>query len=156
MSLHYFVKCGPLSSDWSPTCITQNDWKCVNSTVTSATCAKLLSYSKLRNNTHCKPRNKNIQLNTHTHTPVERPFVRDYPGKPVPERKNQSGFYWSKRQWVAVGSDIHWVLCKSAPSSSQITTPAPHHSVFTGRMPFLPPNQQHQSTEGTTFSLSYV
>ena len=27
----------------------------------------------------------------------------------------------------------------------QITTPAPHHSVFTGRMLFLPPNQQHQS-----------
>jgi len=26
--------------------------------------------------------------------------------------------------------------------------PAPHHSVFTGRMPFLPPNQQRQSTEG--------
>jgi len=24
----------------------------------------------------------------------------------------------------------------------------PHHSVFTDRMPFLPPNQQHQSTEG--------
>jgi len=28
-------------------------------------------------------------------------------------------------------------------------TPAPHHSFFTGRMPFLPPNQQRQSTEGT-------
>jgi len=27
-----------------------------------------------------------------------------------------------------------------------ITTPAPHHSVFTGRVPFLPPNQQRQST----------
>jgi len=27
-------------------------------------------------------------------------------------------------------------------------TPAPHHSIFTGRMPFLPPNQQRQSTEG--------
>jgi len=26
--------------------------------------------------------------------------------------------------------------------------PVPYHSVFTGRMPFLPPNQQHQSTEG--------
>jgi len=26
--------------------------------------------------------------------------------------------------------------------------PAPHHSVFTGRMPFLPLNQQRQSTEG--------
>jgi len=40
-------------------------------------------------------------------------------------------------------------ICKSAPRSRQITTPAPHHSVFTGRMPFLPPNQQRQSTEGT-------
>jgi len=26
--------------------------------------------------------------------------------------------------------------------------PAPHRSVFTGRMPFLPPNQQRQSPEG--------
>jgi len=25
--------------------------------------------------------------------------------------------------------------------------PALHHSVFTGWMPFLPPNQQHQNTE---------
>ena len=38
---------------------------------------------------------------------------------------------------------------QSAPCSRHITTPAPHHSVFfTGRMPFLPPNQQRQSTEG--------
>ena len=39
-------------------------------------------------------------------------------------------------------------ICKSAPRSTQITTPAPHHSVFTGCMPFLLPNQQRQSTEG--------
>ena len=26
------------------------------------------------------------QLNTHTRTPVRRPFVQDYPGEPVPER----------------------------------------------------------------------
>jgi len=25
--------------------------------------------------------------------------------------------------------------------------PVPHHIVFTGRMPFLPPSQQRQSTE---------
>ena len=37
---------------------------------------------------------------------------------------------------------------KSAPSFRQITMPAPHHSVFTGRMPFLLPNQLRQSTEG--------
>ena len=47
------------------------------------------------------------------------------------------------------GSGISWNICKSAPRSRQITMPSPHHSVFTGRMPFLPPNQQHQSTEGT-------
>jgi len=32
----------------------------------------------------------------------------------------------------------------------QTTTPTSHHSVFTGRMPFLTPNQQRQSTEGTS------
>ena len=45
------------------------------------------------------------------------------------------------------GSGINWAICKSAPRSRQITMPAPHHSVFTGRMPFLSPNQQHQSTK---------
>ena len=28
------------------------------------------------------------------------------------------------------GSGISWTMCKSAPHSRQITTPAPHHSVF--------------------------
>jgi len=46
-------------------------------------------------------------------------------------------------------SGISWAISKSASLSRQITTPAPHHSVFTGWMPFLPPNQQRQSTEGT-------
>ena len=51
------------------------------------------------------------------------------------------------------GSGISWAVCKSAPRSRQIglTTPAPHRSIFTGRMPFLPPNQQRQSTEGTNY-----
>jgi len=34
--------------------------------------------------------------------------------------------------------------------------PVPHHSVFTGRMPFLPPNQQRQSTEGTSKRLNVI
>jgi len=50
-------------------------------------------------------------------------------------------------------SGISWAICKSAHCSRQITTPAPHHSVFTGRMPFLPPNQQRQSTEGIQYSV---
>ena len=48
------------------------------------------------------------------------------------------------------GSCISWAICKqSAPRSRQITTPTPHHSIFTGRLLFLTPNQQRQSTEGT-------
>ena len=48
------------------------------------------------------------------------------------------------------GSGISWTICKSfAPRPRQITTPVPHHSAFIGQMPFLPPNQRHQSTEGT-------
>jgi len=65
---------------------------------------------------------------THTHTRLTAIF-RDYPGEPVglPERQNQSGFYWSKR---VSGSGISWNICKSAPRSRQITMPTPHHSVF--------------------------
>ena len=47
----------------------------------------------------------------------------------------------SEWQWHQLG--------KSASRSRQITMPVPHHSsFFTGQMPFLPPNQQRQSTEG--------
>ena len=60
------------------------------------------------------------------------------------------------KQETVSGSGISWAICKSAPSSRQITTPAPHHSVFTGRMPFLLPNQQHQSTEGKIFTAHFL
>jgi len=58
-------------------------------------------------------------------------------------------FYWSERWWG--GSSISWTICNSksfVSRSRQITVPVPHHSVFIGRMTFLPPNQQRQSTEG--------
>jgi len=48
-------------------------------------------------------------------------------------------------QETVSGSGISWAMYKSASRSRQITMPAPHHSVFTGRMPFLPPNQQCQN-----------
>ena len=34
------------------------------------------------------------------------------------------------KQETLSGSSISWAICKSAPSSRQITMPAPHHSVF--------------------------
>ena len=45
------------------------------------------------------------------------------------------------------GSGISWAICKSAPCSRQMTTRT-QTQFFTGRMPFLPPKQQRQSTEG--------
>jgi len=38
-------------------------------------------------------------------------------------------------------------VCTSLQTDNHASTPL--LSFFTGRMPFLPPNQQHQSTEGT-------
>jgi len=54
------------------------------------------------------------------------------------------------KQETVSGSGTSWAICQSAPRSRQITTPAPHHSVFAGQMSFLPPNQQHQSTQTHT------
>jgi len=49
----------------------------------------------------------------------------------------------SEWQWHQLG---HMQVYTSR--SRQKTTPASHHSAFTGRMPFLPPDQQRQSSEG--------
>jgi len=53
-------------------------------------------------------------------------------------------------------SGISWTICKqSAPRCRQITTLTPHQSIFTGRILFLTPNQQRQSTEGNDFFLFF-
>ena len=48
-------------------------------------------------------------------------------------------------QEIVSGSGICWAICKSAPHPKQ---PRQHPTTqfFTGRMPFLPPNQQRQKT----------
>jgi len=80
---------------------------------------------------------------THTHLMALCPGLPGWAGT-----KKVKPIWILLKQETVSGSGISWVICKSAPRSRQITTPAPHHSVFTGRMPFLPPKQQHQSTEG--------
>ena len=44
-------------------------------------------------------------------------------------RKVKPSWILLKQETVSV-SGISWAICKSAPRSRQITTPAPHHSVF--------------------------
>ena len=97
--------------------------------------------------------NSNCYTHTHTHarTHAHKRLTALRPGLPrwAGTRKLKPIWILLKQETVS-GSGISWAICKSAPRSRQITTPAPHHSVFIGRMPFLPPNQQRQSTEGKT------
>ena len=76
----------------------------------------------------------------------------------LPASKKTVGFWHSYLSWarckLAYGSGISWAICKFAPRSRQITVPEPHR-FFTGRMPFLSPNQQCQSTEGTDETVTY-
>ena len=50
----------------------------------------------------------------------------------------------SEWKWHQLG---HMQICTSLQTDNHASTP--RLSLFTGRMPFLPPNQQCQSTEGT-------
>ena len=45
-----------------------------------------------------------LSLDSCTAQQQQTPFFWDYSDEPAPERYNQSGFYWSKGQWVGVAS----------------------------------------------------
>ena len=89
------------------------------------------------------PTKSNVLQQKHTH-----PFNGQFSGTTQVSRyqkgKNNLDFTEardSEWQWHQLG---HMQVCISP---RQITTPASHHSVFTGWMPFLLP-KLHQSTEG--------
>ena len=77
-----------------------------------------------------------------------------FPGLPgwAGTRKVKPIWTLLKQETVSV-SGISWAICKSSSHFRQITMPAPHHSVFTDRMPFLPPNQQCQSIQDNIYTL---
>ena len=66
---------------------------------------------------------------THTHTHIR--LMALSPGLPgwASTRKVKPIWILLKQETVS-GVGISWAICKSAPCSRQITTPAPHHSVF--------------------------
>ena len=84
------------------------------------------------------------KMSQHTHTTILRPFFRDHPGEPVPEQNFWT--LWCKGRLTE--ADILTIRLGTTPSG--LTSAHLHHPpiFFTGRMPFLPPNQQCQSTEG--------
>ena len=84
-----------------------------------------------------------IHINScHDTTTILWPFLRDHPGETLPEEN-----FWT-------------LWCKGRLTEADTDHPARRHSIltnqcppptippfFTGQMPFLPPNQQCQSTE---------
>jgi len=71
----------------------------------------------------------NLPHGTHTHTHTRLtalfPGLTGYAGT----RKVKPIWILPKQEIVS-GSGISWAICKSTTRSRQITTPAPHHSVF--------------------------
>ena len=80
--------------------------------------------------------------NHHTIT-ILRPFFRDHPGETVPEENFWT--LWCKGRLTK--ADTQTIRLGATPSG--LTSAHLHHPpiFFTGQMPFLPPNQQRQSTE---------
>ena len=70
-----------------------------------------------------------VYLTSHTHTHTR--STAHCPGLPgwAGTRKVKPIWILLKQETVS-GSGISWAVCKSAPRCRQITTPAPHHSVF--------------------------
>jgi len=57
----------------------------------------------------------------------------------------------SEWQWHQLG---HMQVCTSLQTDTNASTPP--LSFFTGRMPFLPPNQQRQSNEGSKYNTGLI
>ena len=87
---------------------------------------------------------KSFHLLNHTTTTILRPFIQDHPSEPVPEENFWT--LWCKARLTH--ADTPTIRLGTTPSG--LTSAHLHHLpiFFTGRMPFLPPNQQCQSTEG--------
>jgi len=88
------------------------------------------------------------QPTRHTHThPFSGPFSRTTRVSRYQKGKTNLDFTEARDnewQWHQLG---HMQVCTSLQTNNQAST---RYSVFKGRMPFLPPNQQCQSTEGIT------
>ena len=69
-------------------------------------------------------------------------FNGHFPGEP-----GLAGVYWSKVWWRWWWQLDYWNY-KSCKPPVKSSPPTNQHPVFKGRMPFLSPNQQCQSTEG--------
>ena len=87
---------------------------------------------------------------THTRLTALRPGLTGWAGT----REGEPIWILLKQETVS-GSGISWAICKSAPRSRQITTPAPHHSVFY-RPDALPATQPTASKHWKLYETQWV
>jgi len=90
-------------------------------------------------------------LDTHTHT-FNGPFSGTTQVSQYQKGRTNLDFTEARDcewQWHQLG---HMQVCTSLQTDSNNAS-TPPLTFFTGRMPFLPPNQQHQSTGGNSYNL---
>ena len=106
---------------------------------------KSINVSNMANTSTLSDNSTAAGCNTHTH-PFNGPFSGTT-GEPVPKGKTNLDFTEardSEWQWNQLD---HMQVCTLLQTDNHTSTPP--LCFLTGRMPFLPPNQQCQSTEGT-------
>ena len=80
--------------------------------------------------------NKNVGRQTEGSRCMLAWYTHPFKGALFPGLPGWAGTRRVKPIWILLkqetvsGSGFSWAMCKSAPHSTQITTPAPHHSVF--------------------------
>ena len=92
----------------------------------------------------------------HTHTHKHTHLTALFPGLPMwaGTRKVKPIGILLKQETVS-GSGISLATCKSAPSSRQTTTPAPHHSFLQARCPSCRPTNSVKALKATPAPISH-
>ena len=92
---------------------------------------------------------RGTRFNTDTHARLTALF-RDYHYQKGKTNLDFTEARDSEWQWHQLG---HTQVCTSLQTDNHASTPT--SQFFTGRMPFLPPNQRHQSTNSTQTCIKY-
>ena len=99
----------------APLCLLATDYRSVPTIQYNTITSDVHSESEAQAVTRGEDAKAGLTEHTHIYIPLWQPFVRDYPVELVPDRKNQSVFYWNKRQWVAVASAGPYASLHLAP-----------------------------------------
>jgi len=118
---------------------------------------RLIKQKNSRNSDHKFQNSNGSHIGTHTYARLTAMFPR-LPRWASTRKVKPIWILLKQETWSGIG--VSWVICQSAPRSRQITTQAPHHSIFY-RPDALPVTQptaskhwRHSSHIGTSTSKS--